>query len=299
MLDTAHLHADRCVELERASAGGDLRIAVDDADLLTQLVDEDGNTVGFGDDAGELSHRLAHHAGVQADKRVAHLALDLRARNQCGNRVDDDQIDRTRAHQLLGDLQSLIAGVRLRDQQAVHIDAERLGIGRVERVLRVDIGDLAAHRLRLCHRVQCERRLTGGLRSVDLDNSSARQAADSERHIQTDRTGRDDADVHRALLSHAHDGVFAELLFNLRQSDLQRLLFVGGNGHRLNILLFLSHGYAPYHCSNPTGRGRAPRARCRSDPFQFQYPSVRRCGTAPSHRAPAASRTRPEYTRRD
>ena len=40
-LDAADVDADRAVELERAAAGGGLRVAEDDADLLAQLVDED------------------------------------------------------------------------------------------------------------------------------------------------------------------------------------------------------------------------------------------------------------------
>ena len=51
MLHAANLHADRRIELERTAAGGDLRIAVNDANLLTQLVDKDGYTLALGDRA--------------------------------------------------------------------------------------------------------------------------------------------------------------------------------------------------------------------------------------------------------
>ena len=41
--------------------------------------------------AGQLAHRLRHQAGLQADVRVAHLALDLGAGHERGHRVDHDE----------------------------------------------------------------------------------------------------------------------------------------------------------------------------------------------------------------
>src|SRR5690606_2375019 len=65
------------VELERIAAGGRFRIAVHDADLHPQLVDEDHHALRTVDRAGQLAQRLAHQTGLQADVAVAHLALDL------------------------------------------------------------------------------------------------------------------------------------------------------------------------------------------------------------------------------
>src|SRR5690606_19573667 len=45
-LDAAHVQAHRGVELQRLAAGGGLRRAEHDADLLAQLVDEDGGGAG-------------------------------------------------------------------------------------------------------------------------------------------------------------------------------------------------------------------------------------------------------------
>ena len=70
-------------------------------------------------------------------------------RRQRRHRVDDDHVDRAGAHQHVGDLERLLAGVRLRDQQFVDVDAELLGVGRVERVLGVDEGRRAAELLHL------------------------------------------------------------------------------------------------------------------------------------------------------
>ena len=74
-------------------------------------------------------------------------------------RVDDDDVDGARAHERVGDLERLLAGVGLRDQQVLDLDAELLGVARVERVLGVDEGADAALLLGLGDDVQRERRL--------------------------------------------------------------------------------------------------------------------------------------------
>ena len=136
---------------------------------------------------GHLAQRLAHQAGLQTDVAVAHLALDLGARHERGDGVDDDDVEGAGADQHVGDLERLLAGVGLRDQQRVGVDAELLGVLRVERVLGVDERRDAAGGLRVGDRVQGHRRLAGGLRAVDLDDAAARQAADAERDVERDR----------------------------------------------------------------------------------------------------------------
>jgi hypothetical protein len=145
--------------------------------------------------AGELAQRLAHQARLQAGQLVAHLALDLGLGRQRGDRVDDDDVDAAGAHQHVGDLERLLAGVGLRDQQVVDVDAELLGVARVERVLGVDEGGGAAELLHLGDDVQGQRGLAGGLRAVDLDHPAARQAADAERDVEAERAGGDGLDV--------------------------------------------------------------------------------------------------------
>src|SRR4051812_28451032 len=54
-LDPAHVQTHRGVELQRTATGGDLRRAVDDADLLPQLVDEDGGRAGVAQRTGDLA----------------------------------------------------------------------------------------------------------------------------------------------------------------------------------------------------------------------------------------------------
>ena len=121
---------------------------------------------------------------------VAHLAFDFGARRQRRDRIDDQHVDGAGAHQRVGDLQRLLAGVGLGNQQVVEIDAELAGIDRVERVFGVDEGADAALLLRLGDDMQRQRGLAGGFRAVDLDDAAARQAADAQRDVEPQRAGR-------------------------------------------------------------------------------------------------------------
>ena len=127
------------------------------------------------DGAGQLAQRLGHQAGLQADVGVAHLALDLGPGHQRGDRVDDDDVDRAAAHERFGDLQRLLAGVGLGDEQVVDVDAQRLGVVGIEGVLGVDEGGDAARLLGFGDDVQGQGRLAGRFRAVDLDDAAARE----------------------------------------------------------------------------------------------------------------------------
>ena len=81
---------------------------------------------------GDLSQSLAHQSGLQPDVAVAHLTLDLGAGDQRRDRVDDDDVERPGANQHVGDLQSLLSGIRLGDQQRVGVDSQGLGVVRVQ-----------------------------------------------------------------------------------------------------------------------------------------------------------------------
>jgi hypothetical protein len=64
-----------------------------------------------------------HEARVQAHLRFAHFAFDFSLGRERRDRVDDDHVHGAGAHQHVGDLERLLAGVRLRDQQVVDVDA--------------------------------------------------------------------------------------------------------------------------------------------------------------------------------
>ena len=98
----------------------------------------------FRNRAGQLAQRLRHEARLQSHVGVAHLAIEFGLGNQRRDRVDDQHIDGAGAHQRFGDLQRLLAVVGLRDQEIVDIDAQLLGVLRIERVLGIDEGRHAA-----------------------------------------------------------------------------------------------------------------------------------------------------------
>ena len=122
---------------------------------------------------------------------VAHLALDLGTRYQRGHRVDDQDVDRSRPDQHVGDLECLLAGVRLAHQQGVGVHAQILGVFGVECVLGVDERRDTAGSLGVGHRMQGDGGLTRGFRAVDLDDAAARQPADAQRHVEGDGAGGD------------------------------------------------------------------------------------------------------------
>ena len=149
------------------------------------------HVLDFDDRAGELAQRLRHQAGLEADLRVAHLALDFGARHQRRHRVDHDDVDRVGAHQHLDDLERLLAVVGLRHQQVVDVDPELLGVFRVERVFGVDERRHAAGPLRLGDHLQRERGLARRFRPEHLDDAAAREAADAQGVVDADRPGGD------------------------------------------------------------------------------------------------------------
>ena len=120
----ADIEPDRGVELEGVAAGGGLGVAEHDADLHADLVDEDDGRLGLADGAGELPERLAHEPRLEAHVGVAHLALDLGPGRERGHGVHDDHVDGAAPDQRLGDLQRLLAGVGLGDEQVVDVHAE-------------------------------------------------------------------------------------------------------------------------------------------------------------------------------
>jgi hypothetical protein len=115
----------------------------------------------------------------------------------------------------------------LRDQQFTDVDAELPRVHGVERILGVDVGRGAAGFLHLRNHLQAERRLAGRFRTVDLDDTTARQATDAERDVETERARRHDREIVLDLgLAHFHDRALAELLLDLRECGGERLALV-------------------------------------------------------------------------
>ena len=155
----------------------------------------------------------------------AHVALDLLLRNERGYGVYYDDLHRAGADKRFRDLESLLSGVRLRNEKLVDIYAERLCVHGIECVLRVDERSLSAELLNLGNRMKCDRCFTARLGSVYLDYSPAGKSSDAERHVKRKRSGRDRADVHLRLLAHFHYCAVTEAFFDFRYCGVKRLLF--------------------------------------------------------------------------
>ena len=186
-LDAADVEPDGGVELERLAARRGLGVAEHDADLLAQLVGEDADGARLAERAGQLAQRLAHEPRLQAHEAVAHLAFDLGARRERGHRVDGDDVERAAADEHLGDLEGLLAVVGLGDQQIVDVDADGLRRRGVHGVLGVDEGRHAAEALCLGDEVIDQGRLARRFGAEDLDDATARDAADAERDVEGQR----------------------------------------------------------------------------------------------------------------
>ena len=91
-------------------------------------------------------------------------------------------------------------------------------------MLGVDIGADPSVALGLRHGMHGQGGLTRGLGPVDLHDASPRETADPQGQVEGERSGRDGLDVHADVVAHAHDRALAELLLDLPQGGVQRLV---------------------------------------------------------------------------
>ena len=88
--------------------------------------------------------------------RIAHVAFDFYARRESSNRVDNDDVNRTRAHECFNNLKRLLTELRLREKQVVKINAKTLRILDVECVLGIDECCKATGLLCFCDHLQTD-----------------------------------------------------------------------------------------------------------------------------------------------
>ena len=105
---------------------------------------------------------------------------------------------------------------------------ELAGVLGVERVLRVDERGDAALLLHIGDRVERERRLSGRLGSVDLDDAATREPADAEGDVEGDRAGGDHLDGRALVAAQSHDRALSELPVDLGEGRFEGLLAVSG-----------------------------------------------------------------------
>src|SRR5215216_5998152 len=158
--------------------------------------------------------------------RVAHLTLDLSSRNEGRHGVDDDDVEGAGADKGIRYLQGLLAVVRLGEVEVLQVDADSLGVGRVEGVLGVDEGGEASCSLRLGDDVQGEGRLAARLGTEDLDDATSGDAANAEGEVQGQGAGRNGGDALALLVAHAHDRTLPELPLYLGYGGVYSLALI-------------------------------------------------------------------------
>ena len=107
----------------------------------------------------------------------------------------DHHVDRVAPDQHLGDLERLLARVRLGDQQVVDVHTELPRVLDVERVLGVDEGRDPAVPLRVRDDWRQIVVLPDDSGPIDLADASSRDPADPDRRVEIERTRRDRVDA--------------------------------------------------------------------------------------------------------
>ena len=97
-------------------------------------------------------------------------------------------------------------------------------------MLRVDERSVATGLLGVGDGMEGDRGLTGGLGAIDLNDTAARQAADTECNVEGEGPCGDHLDWRTIIVAEAHDGALTELLIDLRQGDFECLIAIIGRG---------------------------------------------------------------------
>ena len=108
-------------------------------------------------------------------------------------------------------------------------------------MLGVDEGHLAPPLLGLGHHVEGQCGLTGGLRSIDLNDPALGQAADPQRQVQGQGAGGDRLHHYPQVLPQPHDGALSVVALDLRHGGLQCLLLICGGSRALHRRFLCCH----------------------------------------------------------
>jgi hypothetical protein len=86
---------------------------------------------------GKNPQRLTHQTRLQSNVSVAHFALDFSARDQRGDAIHNDDIQRAGTNQRLRNFQSLFAGIWLGDIKRIQINPDAFGVCGIKRVFHI------------------------------------------------------------------------------------------------------------------------------------------------------------------
>ena len=201
----------------------------------------------FRDERGQLAQRRAHQPRLRADRDVADLAFQLRFRDESGDRIEHNHVERIRTHERLADAERFFTRARLRDEQIVEVHAQPPGVLRIERVFDVDEGGEAAALLRLRDHREGKRGFAGRFRPENFHHSAARKSTHAQRAIDQDVAGRDDIDIDNRIITQAHDRPVAVIFSDLLDRQIEVLIARGSDFVFAGFFFsFRGHRRTPY-----------------------------------------------------
>ena len=116
--------------------------------------------------------------------RIPHFAFNFSFGNKSCNGVNDDDVNTSGTDEHVSNFKSLLAGVRLRDKKIICIDAKGTRVDRVQRMFGIDKSCVTSSLLRTGNSMQGNSGLARGFWTVDFDDSTTWQTANSQRNIQ-------------------------------------------------------------------------------------------------------------------
>src|SRR3990167_3534444 len=144
---------------------------------------------------------MRHKTRLKPHVLLAHLPLNLCPRSKRRNRINNDDVYRTRPNKRFHNFQRLLARIGLRDQKIVNFYSDPLCVFGIERVFGVNKRRKPSPLLSLFYNMEGERRLSRRFRPEYLDYAAPRYAADSQGRVQSKRTGRNNVNVNSRRLS--------------------------------------------------------------------------------------------------
>ncbi len=153
---------------------------------------------------------MRHESRLLPHMIRSHIAFNFVFGRKRGDRVNYDDINLACAYQTLYNFERLFARVWLGNEQVTDVHSKFFGIIRIHGMFCVDIRAGATQFLRFGDDVQSERSFARRFRSEYFNNSTARDPAYSERHIEPDRSGGDGVYVHSRRVSQLHNRALTE-----------------------------------------------------------------------------------------
>jgi hypothetical protein len=205
--------------------------------LFANLVYENHAGLRARDYGCQLSESLRHQSRLKSGERISHLAVEFRAGNERGDRIDYKHVDTVRTDEGFGYLKRLLARIGLRDEKIIDVHSQLYGVFGIHRVFGVYISGHAALFLRLGDYVKRESRFAARFRAVDFYYAPARNSAHAYGGVEAQAGSRDGRDIYDSPLAQSHDGTFAELFFYVGYRRVYRFI---------SLCSFVSHVSHPF-----------------------------------------------------